>query len=251
MTRRKINITFLIALALLIIGSNKVYAYDQKEYKNDNGVILTEKEYRFVNEFYGKTYFNKMTQEDYEWISILDINRKDVVIGVASNNKLLGNNLKGIQNSFYTTNSKRIAIAKSCDSTKCNVITSLMWLINPVTRSYDVIGARFEGTSLFNNSITTKVSSSSGTSYYSNNKILTNGFGTSVKLPNSATNIIVEQTFSTYVGGKIFASYQHAKNNITLSNSYLYSLSANGYGKVFNFFGNALGIYDGMGGVSI
>ena len=249
--RKILNIVFVISLAILIINDNDAYAYDQKEYKNDNGVVLTKKEYDFVNRFYGDTYFSKMTQEDYEWISVLDINRKDVVIDVINNVNLLKSNLRGTQNNFYTTNSKRLAIAKSCDSTKCNVITSLMWLINPVTRSYDVIGARFEGTGLFNNSITTKVSSSSGTSYYSNNNILANGFGTSVKLPNSANNIIVEQTFSTVVGGKIFASYQHAKNNISLANSYSYSISANGYGKVFTFFGNALGVYDGMGGVSI
>ena len=251
MTRKIINITFLIILVLLIINGNNTYAYDKKEYKNDKGVVLTKKEYDFVNSFYGDAYFSKMTREDYEWISVLDINKKNVVISFINNDNPLKNILRGAQNSFYTTNSKRLAIAKSCDSVKCNVITSLMWLINPVTRSYDVIGARFDGTSLFNNSITTKVSSSSGTSYYSNNNILSNGFGTSVKLPNNASNIIVEQTFSTVAGGKIYASYQHAKNNITLANSYLYLISANGYGKVFTFFGNALGVYDGMGGVNI
>jgi hypothetical protein len=105
---------------------------------------------------------------------------------------------------------------------------------------------------LYTNTFVTKVTSSAGVSYFNYNKVLSNGFGTSVLLPASpATNIIVDQQFYTNLGGTIYASYQHATSNITLSTSYCYTISASGYGGVFDFYGSATGVYDGMGGVNI
>ena len=95
------------------------------------------------------------------------------------------------------------------------------------------------------------MSSSNGTEYFSSNLIFGNGLGTSVKLPTGATNISVQQKFNTTKGGKIYCSYQHAKSNVSLATSYQYVISSSGLGRVFSFYGNASGKYDGMNGVEI
>ena len=41
------------------------------------------------------------------------------------------------------------------------------------------------------------------------------------------------------------------QKNISLATSKLYTLGANGYGNVFCFYSDALGIFDQMGGVDI
>lgn len=251
--KNKIVIAFAIIISFMIMN---VYAYENKTYINDNGVELTQKEYEFVNNFYGFDYFENMTQEDYDWISVLDINNNDVIINTIYDDELnVGNLLSfgnvSINGTSHTTSSKKLVIAKSCNSFKCTILTSLKWLTNPTIRSYDVIGARFDGTSLYNNTISTKVSSSSGTSYYSYNQFLSNGFGTSVKLPSGSTNIIVEQSYSVNLGGSIYESYQHATSNVSLSTSKKFVISSFGLGGVFEFYGSALDVYDGMAGVNI
>ena len=95
-------------------------------------------------------------------------------------------------------------------------------------------------------SITTKVTSNEGTEYFSNLKTLSSGFGVSVQLP-SGTGISIEQKYVVSKGGSVYASYQHAQSSISLTNSKLYTISSSGYGGVFNFYGNASGIYDQMG----
>lgn len=243
------TITFFSSLLFI---SNNVYASDkEKTYSNNNGVVLTEKEYIFINEFYGVNFFNKMTLDDFDWISDLDLNNKEVTIKKYHDNNDSNINFFLNRGPYYSTNSKSLSIAKTCDSNYCTVITNLTWLINPNVRSFDVIGARFDGTSLYNNTITNKVSSTVGNSYSSNNVFLSNGFGSSVKLPDNASNIVVEQKFFTNVGGTIYASYQHATTNITLQHSCYYTIGPNGLGGVFNFYGAASGVYDGMGGVDI
>lgn len=236
-------IIMIILIVMILLPYDKIYAFETKQYVNKNGITLTDKEYKFVNEFYGKAFFYNMNQDDYDWISILDVNNKEVFI-----NTFYDIDTRG---PFYSTGSKKISISKTCDTSKCTVLTNLTWLTNPIVRSYDVIGARFSGTSLFNNYFLTKVSSSSGVYYYSYDKVLSNGFGTSVLLPSSGTNIVVDQQFFTNPGGTIYASYQHATTNIPLSTSYYYNISGVGYGGVFDFYGPATGIYDGMGGVNI
>lgn len=127
----------------------------------------------------------------------------------------------------------------------------MTWLINPSTRSYDVIGSRLSNVSLVSGTLSTKVTSSNGTQYFSNNMYYSNGFGTSVKLPEGASNIKVQQSFITSTGGTVYASYQHATSNVDLATSYLYTISSTGLGGVFSFYGSAYGKYDGMGGVDI
>lgn len=243
-----LKIIISVTICMVLVSGIRVFALNGENlYINDNGIELTEKEYNFVNEFYGDDFFDNMTQDDYKWIEDLDINTNNIEIETIYS---IDDNIMQPYGASYSTNSKKLTIVKSCDSI-CTIITNLTWLVNPTIRSYDVIGARFVNTSLADNTITTKLTSSSGTKYSSNNKVLSNGLGTSVKLPSGATNISVQQKFFTKLGGTVYASYQHSTSNITLQTSLSYSIGVGGYGNVFLFYSNAVGKFDQMNGVNI
>ena len=78
--KKKIIKTLMNIVVILLIINSKVYATEVVEYTNENGVVLTQKEYDFVNIFYGEKYFEKMTIDDYEWIKDLNINTNEVEI---------------------------------------------------------------------------------------------------------------------------------------------------------------------------
>lgn len=236
----------LLALTTISLFAHiNVFALEDVYYQNNNGVEFTEKEYNYFYDVYGIDYIDNMTQEDYNWYSDLDLNNSNIETETYYDIPM------SIMGTTHTTASKKITITKSCSTVKCTINTSLKWLTNPTIRSYDVIGARFDGASLKNDTIVTKVHSSAGTSSFNNLKSFTSGFGVSIKLPESASNIIIDQKFYTTTSGKIYASYQHATSNVSLATSKLYSLGSNGYGGVFCFYGNALNKYDQMGGVDI
>ena len=244
----------LLAIVITVYLTNiRVFALNYEDidyYTNDNGITLTQKEFDFVNEFYGEDYFNNMTQEDYDWITDLNINTTDVEIETYHNIGNINSSNNGRRKSTsHATNYKKISIAKSC-SDICTVVTNVQWYVNPTTRSYDIIGYRFVNTSLAGNTIITKVVSTDGTTYFSNNRVFVSGLGCSVKLPNSATNISIQQKIHTTPGGYIYASYQHAISNITLETSKQYTIGT-AVGNVFNLYGNAVGKFDQMGGVEI
>ena len=131
-----------------------------------------------------------------------------------------------------------------------DIVVKCQWLVNPKIRSYDVIGARFSGTDLVSDSIVTKVTSNSGTEYFSNLKRTSNGIGVSVQLP-IANNLSIEQKFTVGSSGIVYASYQHAIENVLLATSKLYTINSQGFGGVFQFYGGAVGKYDEMNGVYI
>lgn len=219
---------------------------------NKNGVSITEKEKKFIDEFYGEQFFENMTIEDYEWISDLNINTStDITIKSTYSpmiNAVNENNIK--KSPQHQTKSKKISVAKSCN-TICIIVTNVQWFINPNIRSYDLIGFRFQNTESINSIIDTKVSSTKGTEYFSNNRIFSNGLGTSVKLPEGATNISIQQKITTKKGGRVYASYQHATSNISLSTSMKYQIGSSGLGGVFIPYDDAIGKFDKMQGVEI
>lgn len=239
----KNKITFVLVL-LILMSVNTVSAKTNIIHKNSNGVIVSEKEYQFINDFYGEGYFNDMTMSEYDWIKDLNIDNSEVEI-----NRVEDSTIMPFATS-YTQNGKKVTIAKSCSS-NCIIIVNCKWTATPNVKSYDVIGARLSNTSLASDTITTKITSSSGTEYSTELKQSSSGFGVSVKLPSSGTSISVEQKFTVSKSGTVYATYQHATSSISLANSKLYTINSNGYGGVFQFYGNASGVYDQMNGVSI
>ena len=233
--------TFLLTLSLfLCMGVAKAESY----YTNNNGVSLTEKEYNYVIDFYGEDYLSQMTEENYNWIQKMDVNNREYKIEKYYDKDTT------TRSTYHQTSSKYLAISRSCSGT-CSVTIKLQWLKNPNVRSYDVIGARFVNTSLVSGTASTVVSSSVGSTVYSNYQYFSNGFGNSVKLPSSATSIIVEQNFEVQNSGTVYGSYQHATGYISLAQSKKYSINYNGAGTVFLFDSSVNDYFDQMGGVYI
>ena len=86
--------------------------------------------------------------------------------------------------------------------------------------------------------------------YCDNYKVYSNGLGCSVKLPeNDQDSLFIDQRIYVKPQGAVYASYQHAAKSITSSASRQYILDVAGYGAVFLFYGDAVDVYDQMGGV--
>lgn len=242
---KKARRIILIILLLILFTNKEVSAkeYTSEFYTNKNNVTFTQEEYEFLSEMYWEGYQDIMTKKEYE-----SFKEEDLISGDFETKFINENQLQIIRGASHSTGSKSLKISKSC-SEKCRISVVLTWTVNPAIRSYDVIGAYFDGVSLQTDPITRVVSSDS-TSYSYNIKQASNGVGTSVLLP-SGSNIIVNQEYSVSTGGKVYASYQHAKQNTTLASSQKYNFSILGYGNVFLFDSSVQSIYDAMNGVNI
>ena len=130
--------------------------------------------------------------------------------------------------------------------------TSLQWKGRPKVRSYDVIGSLLEGNLTRLSTPMTKLYWSGTTITYTDRVYSGDGYGCSVLLQNSSTNMRIVQDVDLEITGNgiFFSSYQHATSNITLETSKKYTVRFGGYGGVFYFYGNAVGIYDSMAGVN-
>lgn len=243
------SITALMFLFIaLIVSIENVFALSKQSnttYENSNGVIVSEKEYQFINDFYDSEYFESMTSEDYEWIEDLDIDESEVEIKESIEDTV------SLAGTLYTNNGRSLKIAKSCSSGTCTIVVKVQWLLLPTIRSWDVIGARLSNTSLTSSSITTKVAYGDITTYYSGAQKFTSGFGTSVELPSGNNTISIEQKYYVTTGGTVYASYQHSIKEITEATSKLYSISSKGSGSTFKFYGAALNAFDNTAGVNI
>lgn len=238
------KIGLLIVALIAIMGLSKNVYAEEIFYTTSNGIELTEEEYRFLTQFYWDGYPDIMTVEQYEKFKNSDLLDRELIVKYAKNPE------KSFKSPEHGTNAKVLKIAAACSTNSCQMNLNLVWSVNPAIRSYDVIGSYLSGVSLISHD-GTYVVSSSGYNFYNNLKTAYNGIGNSVKLPSSGSNIIVNMSFTTTRGGTIYGSYQHAMSNTTLPVSKYYNFSLAGYGNVFSFYGSAVGIYDGMGGVDI
>lgn len=226
---------------IVVLSFNKLVNAKECFYNNPNGVCFSEEEYQFLTNMYWDGSQDLFNEGDYQKFI---------------NSDLLKGELETVEIPIiipYSTdiadNLKRLKISKVC-TTNCNISVTATWLSIPANRSYDVIGARLVDVSLINNPLTT-VTSSTQSKMSSSIKKFDNGFGVSIELVKTGTNVIVNQTFKTTKGGTIYASYQHAISPISLNDSQKFSISSTGYGKVFKFNGVATTTYDKMSGVDI
>lgn len=234
----------IIIIALCILCVNNVKAKEQDTYfKNDNGIELTKAEYDLLTEVYWDGFQKNMTQEEYDYYK--DGNYFD---GEVESKTVYDTPLA--RSDFHSTQSKAIKITKICNTT-CSISVSVEWTKNPVVRSYDVIGAYLYNTTRSSN-IMAQATSDSGSNLAAITNIKANGFGSSVLLP-TGSNVHVYQTYSVTKGtdARVYASYQHATKSTTLAISQKYNIDITGYGRVFEFYGEAVGIYDNMNGVDI
>lgn len=247
MKRRVINI-LLLAIALFGMSICPTKARENVYYTTPNGIELTEEEYRFLTTFYWDSYVDNMTEEQYEDFVNSDLLERRFTTASTSDDIMCSPN-----STSHTTSYKNLKISAACSS-YCTVSIVLTWLVNPSVRSYDVIGTYMTGNVSLLNYAAASVSNLTNTYYYNNSIVdydpAYTGLGNSVLLP-SGSNLVINQILTTTPGGHIFASYQHAVQNVSLATSQLYNFSLAGYGNVFDFYGNAYGKYDGMAGVDI
>ncbi len=244
--RRMIFVSLILLQLLIPLNIINAKEKDEIYYINNNNVELTKEEYDFLSKFYWDGYQENMTIKDYqEFVS------SDIINGEFKSTEKIYYDAANIvpYGTSHKTNSKLIKISASCKTT-CNISVVVTWSTIPNTKSYDVIGAYLDGTKLVEyQSTTARTSTKSNKS--TEIKKQTNGFGVSIQIPGEGTNYVISQKYKVKKGGTIYASYQHAKKSISLTDSKKYAISKNGYGGVFEFFGDAVNIYDQMGGVLI
>ncbi len=245
MKSRKYSMAIVILVISCLLYIPTVGAVEDQTYENNNGIVVSQDAHDIIVEAYGQEYFDNMTEEQYD--SIKELFEEGNTLGMNTYEE----RPDITRSTNYFNGTRRITIIKSCGTDMCTILTTLVWAVNPQTRSYDVIGARFNSTSLSDDVMMTRVQSSAGIAYSENWRELSNGIGASVNLPNTATDLIIDQLIHVEPDGAVFASYQHAEENLTLAASRQYTFGVGCYGNVFCFYGDALNKYDQMGGVSI
>ncbi len=248
---KKLVVLFVSILTINVLYLN-VNADEEIYYTNVNGVSMTEDEYN---------YFVALADADYPDIVTENIYNKFV------NNGYFGqpitkveydedaNMLQTIipsvmpQSNVHETQAKKLVLGKVCGASTCDITVTLTWKGQPNVKSWDVIGALLYGNLTLIDDPFTTLTYSGGTISYDNPYYVGGGFGTSVKMRTSSTNMRVYQSYDVYGTGTVYASYQHARSSISETNSKKYTVGYGGYGGVFYFYGAATGVYDQMGGV--
>ncbi len=140
------------------------------------------------------------------------------------------------------------------------VTAELDWKILPITRSYDVFAIRL------GHYLSMADNSQAGVQVYKKNGVVNNinysyngtnilkesdGFGISMNLVDGATaytNQIQCIISSDDVSTMVYASYQHATENVSLATSQRYDIHAGGLGDVIYFENGVSNYYDMMPG---
>ena len=240
----------LLLAVICIFGITKNVYAEGAYYTTQNGIELTREEYEFLTTFYGEEYLDIMTKTMYEEFVQDDLINSDVEIKTYNEPQLsLLNPNMSPRSTSHSTPYKTVQISRGCLPTYCIINLKNTWHVSPSVRSWDNIGAYLDGVNLLQH-YDTYVSSTAGDTFFSNLKT-TDGIGNSVKLPDTGENIIINMSFKVGRGGTVYGSYQHAMQNTTLANSQNYTLDYLGEGGVFLYYGNAIGVYDGMNGVDI
>lgn len=211
-------------------------------YINSNGVCLTEQEYNKISEFYWDGYQKNLSLDDYSFLKENGLFENNIESLIITNTK---EDIMPLAE--HTTSNKSLKMSKSC-STNCLISISLNWLNLPKIRSYDILGTYLDNTSVIQvNDVIVETNKEAKNYSYTKKDI--NGIGTSFPLPTSGNALKISQTMLVQKKGNIKASYQHAKKNISYSNSNKYNFSKSGVGGVFNFNASIQSYYDCMLGV--
>lgn len=236
---------FLI-FSLLFLNAN-VNAQDCY-YLNDNGICFSEREYEFFTKMYYDGYQSYMTQEDMDKFANIELNPDNVKTVTYEDNGSFVPGAYSLQYVYYETTAKKLQMSSTGGSYP-TIVLSATWKGSPNVRSYDLIGTYLSGITLLGSPSST-ITYSGGSVSPSATKNTGSGFGSSLLLPSSGSNIVVSTTFTVTSGGTVYGSYQHAKKLISLSDSQSFTTSYSGLGHVFYFSNtNIRAKYDAMGGV--
>ena len=238
---KKGKLFFLIILSIFIIPTCTL-AKEEVYYTNDNGVSLTEKEYNFISEMYWDGFQKFVTKELYADL------KSDDIFSHPIEKKVFEYNPKITRGDKVEDAARELVITKSC-ADNCLITVIYTWKGTPTVKSYDVIGAYFENTSLQNSPFTIAVSSVEQ-KFITDYKKASNGLGASFKMIQG-NDAQITHSFRVSKGGHVYASYQHAMDDVSYEDSIDYTFSRFGYGNVFQFSEKSRKYYDEMNGVDI
>lgn len=235
-------IMMVVAIGIMFFANYQEVLAEDVYYVNSKGVSFTKKEYDYFSTMYWDGYQEKLNQEDFDYIAdlgLFDSKITTVSISIPTNPLL---------RSTIVDKSRTLNMNKSCTS-NCLISLQAVWNVDPLVKSYDVIGARIRGVSFV------KIDKAyvSGDNYfqeYSLPDIKDNGFGYSLQLVNNK-NLNIHVSFFTKTGGTIYGAYEHATQNVPITTSRLYTINSTGQGGVFSFYGAAASSYDNARGVEL
>ena len=235
---------------LLSLPLVSLKADEEVFYTNGYGVEFSEDEYNYYTEMFWDGYQDYVTQDDFD--TVLEFGLFDSRVEKVSTVHIEpGDFLMGSQ---VTEKSRTLTISKSCSGSYCYISLTAVWNYAPSVRSYDVMGARFNNTSVYQYNNTYVISSNGTTTVStSNRQTFTTGFGITTQLPTSGSNLVVGTSFYVYnnSGAKVYGAYEHAMAGTTLNISKMYYISPYGQGDVLYFTGLATSFYDDANGVWI
>ena len=240
----KKKLLIILIMSLFFVSSAKAIEKDVY-YKNKNGVVMNEVEYNNILNINGEKFLEIINQEIFEKYKDFYSNNE---LEISTKEYDSSNDNKMTLANFHETQAKKLQITSVKSGSNKLVIVNLIWKGMPIVRSYDVLGVRLYNTTIKGNIDNFAIFDGVNNSI-SGSKKFTNGYGASIKLPSSCNSIELQQMLEVTTGGTVYASYQHATSNITLSKSLDFSISSSGLGGVFKFGNNNL--FDKMAGVSI
>lgn len=229
-------------VSLFLLSSMEVNA-EEVYYRNNNGLPFTEFQYEMMVERFDEDIVANMKYKPYQMLGVSNINEDNYeqeVLEPSSNSRA----------TYYETTCKKIAIAKSCSTSKCIISFSNDWKCIPAVKSYDVSGIRLSSTNF---------SASDYEAYFESNGVDTdpagsrgasNGIGYAFKVPSSGDIGYSLVTATVNKTGAVYGSYQHGVRSMSLSRALDFTFSATGQGGVFEW-GSYDNYFDCMGGVYI
>lgn len=242
------KIFVILLVSIIFCGSVSAESY----FENENGVILTKPEYDFIVELYNENYPSIITMDEYNTLKDNNIFGQEVK-RVSSDDNLVNPSISLLSgtNVAHETNYKRLEMGTACGTT-CMVSVTLIWKKAPTGRSYDLFGAMQVGSSTPTNVVSHKTHNGKVTNPVEYIKS-SSGVSATYLMPNDGDlgKLYFDLSFTVPKKGRITASYQHARKNITLVNSRKFMFNYNGYGHVHLFDQSVRATYDGMDGVEI
>lgn len=237
------KILYLLVGVFMLLGVSRVSALSNT-YVNANHVEMEYELYEKLSELYSKKYMEFVTKERYDELKETDFDAVEVV-------RYVDRPLIQPFASKVETEYKILKFIKNGTM----VTLHLQWKKMPATRSYDVMGIRFNGVKLNGSIVVKQYDNINGSRFISsgNYSMFSNGFGVSFLLPNGNLNELEEHIEFRYSGsGTIYGTYQHAQRSLSLADSKKYSISSLGLGSVLKFASTTISDkYDKMNGVSI
>ena len=292
----KLNFTKLLFVIFAIMVFIPTAFAKEVYYTNRSGVEMTKEEYEYLSSHFDERKISHFDQEMFE-LAVKDYNNietiKEEVIyvktttittpkreSISFDNVITEEEYNKFQqvrtscnygDTCYETNAKRIyLVANRYASNKLYILVMLNWKTIPVTRSYDVLAARWtdsnSGLSFYKvvgyqDPVAASVDDDIpyvyevGGSEHTNIVYSSNGVGISMNVvdnlteaPNMEMNLYY--TINNATTMNFYTTYQHATSSLTLAQSKSYTFASNGLGGVLYYSNSTIrNKYDGMGGL--